>query len=509
MANKRKETDGDEGGAQKRFRRALDDQHDAGRDDDPFANDTPAAPDPFIREGINQSDGRSQWLCTYTGCEYRCDRLAKIQNHVRVHTGERPFVCTYGNCDRSFTRKDKLTQHVKNVHGEEAPRPHACTWEGCTKSFGTKQHLKEHIKSHERLFYCTGYPPCTEAFRKQKTLDSHIAQKHLKINPWACTFIDAETGEKCTKSYQTEGSLRLHTKTCHNGKVTEVFFCVHCPAPGAQMETFETEMGIITQPTEPLRFATKEELLNHEKVHHPPECMLCNRKFASQMNLDNHVAVVHGDPKSQPQLPCPYPDCKSVFKKRSNLNTHIWSFHEKRKNFKTDLKAWDGHNACGAAYASKSSLEQHVRRDHLKMPNRKQMRKMRKSRAPPPPSALRLLTGVGFDGGRTITCLQEGCQHTFFRDYDLRRHMRAEHDMEPHDIEARILERNAQEGGEFWVRRGEDLLYESAETISSVLAFLAMYYDDGLGLSRFIPLVSARHRLSCFIEHNTVSPIRC
>jgi hypothetical protein len=57
-----------------------------------------------------------------------------------------------------------------------------------------------------------------------------------------------------------------------------------------------------------------------------------------------------------------------------------------------------------------------------------------------------------------------GCSDAFFMDRDLRRHLRSAHKWEDGDITEKMLERDALQGGEFWVRRSDDFVFESAET---------------------------------------------
>lgn len=419
------------------------------------------------------------WICGYVGCGHRTDRLQKIQNHVRTHTKERPFICGHPGCDKDFTRKDHLDRHVKS-HGEGIPRPVACTWEGCTKRFQTRQHLDRHYKTHEKKFYCTGYPPCKEIFRKEKTLEEHVLKEHLNTYPYACGHVDEKTGERCTKAYLKEGHLRSHIQSCHSEKEKEaIYFCSLCPAPGSEMETVETEHGVVTIAKEALAFSSYKELSAHNKEQHPPTCSECGRKFKDKHSLDGHFDTVHSQRPDKPQYPCAEPDCGRVFKTSWNLKAHIRSVHEQRRNFicsassftdtnKEDLKAWSGHDACGMAFCAKSTLEQHVRTQHINFLSRKQARQeaksKKKSKAMPKPSALRMLTGIGYDGGRTIACLAAPCGDMFYMDRDLRRHLRSVHKWEDPEITEKMLERDALQGGEFWVRRSDDLVFDSADT---------------------------------------------
>jgi uncharacterized C2H2 Zn-finger protein len=321
--------------------------------DDPFYDDHSSdqpTPDEWIEALDEFCEDKRVWVCGYEGCGHRTDRLAKIQNHVRTHTKERPFICGHEGCDKDFTRKDHLDRHVKS-HGEGIPRPVACTWEGCSKRFQTRQHLDRHIKTHEKKFYCTGYPPCKEFFRKEKTLEEHVAKEHLKTYPYACSYVDEKSGQPCTKAYLQEGHLRVHFQNCHREKEA-TYFCSLCPAPGSELEDIETENGIVSVAKEALAFDSYRELASHNRDQHPPICPQCGRKFRDQSGLAGHFDTVHAERTRQPQLPCPEPNCGRVFKTSYNLKAHIRSVHEQRRTFvcsaasftdsnKPDLKAWN------------------------------------------------------------------------------------------------------------------------------------------------------------------------
>ena len=42
-----------------------------------------------------------------------------LEDHVRLHTGEKPFVCSI--CNYSAATKQNCKAHMKNVHKQENP----------------------------------------------------------------------------------------------------------------------------------------------------------------------------------------------------------------------------------------------------------------------------------------------------------------------------------------------------------------------------------------------------
>ncbi|KAF2691556.1 zinc finger protein 585A [Lentithecium fluviatile CBS 122367] len=423
-----------------------------------------------------ESEARRAWnyVCGFAGCGQRFNRPCRLEAHLRSHNKERPFACTHDGCDKTFPRKDHLQRHLRSSHAEQE-RNFVCDWVGCGKSFTSNGRLKRHRDVHETKLYCTAYPPCNEAFRKQKTLEAHVRTQHLEAKPYPCTYVDPTTNERCTNGYQTEGKLRKHLANAHVEPEEEEHFCMICIPPGTEFEITQNEAGEITRiPKVPLSFPSREELQAHAKEAHPPTCPICEVKFRDHYSLKKHYQTVHGDPANQPQFPCPREGCYSVFNKRTNLNVHIQAVHDKVPKFfctadavssskHADLHGWNGDNACGAPFKAKSSLEQHIRTHHLDLPNRKDIRKRAKPRKKQPePSALDLLTGVGYEQ-REVSCMIQNCEYRFFRDQDLRRHLLAEHDIPEAEGQEMILERDAMTGGQFWIGGLDEQMFESTE----------------------------------------------
>lgn len=55
-----------------------------------------------------------RFKCNFKGCDKVFTRLLYIENHIRIHNGERPFICNF--CGMSFTQTGNLNKHLQNIH---------------------------------------------------------------------------------------------------------------------------------------------------------------------------------------------------------------------------------------------------------------------------------------------------------------------------------------------------------------------------------------------------------
>jgi len=78
-----------------------------------------------------------QYSCSYTGCNKSFFIQIQLNNHERIHTGEKPFECK--ECASRFRKQDQLSRHKKIHTGE---KPHIC--QHCGKGFIQKSNMTVH-----------------------------------------------------------------------------------------------------------------------------------------------------------------------------------------------------------------------------------------------------------------------------------------------------------------------------------------------------------------------------
>ena len=90
---------------------------------------------------------------------------SKLDQHTKVHTGEKTFKCD--KCEKSFARKSNLQLHIRTHTGE---KPHACA--RCGRCFSDVSAFRRHCRTHsgERPYDCKN---CGNSFTQASTLHNH------------------------------------------------------------------------------------------------------------------------------------------------------------------------------------------------------------------------------------------------------------------------------------------------------------------------------------------------
>ncbi|CAG2210105.1 KRAB [Mytilus edulis] len=231
-----------------------------------------------------------------TVCKKTFDYLLCVQNHVRIHTGDRPYKC--GACPKDFVTKCSLAEHEKVHTGD---RPHVCHICGIT--FMQKYKLAIHLQKHngESNFSCD---ICGKGFIRKDHLNNHI-QSHNKDRPFSCKI--------CGQSYKTEKSVKAHERShapgtfqchfCHKVYTQNRYLKVHINEKH-NLSPLDKSNGLTTRQKQKSelvecdicqKYYRKNYIKTHAKSHDESakdfECQVCGKRFVTESYLNYHENI--------------------------------------------------------------------------------------------------------------------------------------------------------------------------------------------------------------------------
>lgn len=119
-----------------------------------------------------QSTAQAKASCTYCGKTFA--RRQWLEEHERVHTGERPYKCD--QCDATFAQRANFRTHRSVTHQNKAN------------------------------FKCN---QCERSFKRKRLLDNHIKSKHTQLRDLKC--------EHCEATFTNPVNMVKHL-LCHTGE---------------------------------------------------------------------------------------------------------------------------------------------------------------------------------------------------------------------------------------------------------------------------------------------------
>ncbi|KAJ3777001.1 transcription factor iiia [Lentinula raphanica] len=434
----------------------------------------------LINGSLVEGSTKKRYQCTVEGCGKAYSKPSRLEEHSRSHTGIRPYTCD--TCQKSYFRENHLQAHAR-THLPASERPFVCSLPDCEKRFWTQQHLRAHTEWHEgaKTFPCPE-SNCNEVFAKHHQLRSHICSVHSPpgSKPYPCSH------EGCTKSFDTNQHLRTHLKV-HNDKR---YTCVHeaCLPTVERRIVFYPTWTALQHHTRTVHppacthssckgrvFASQKSLRAHQKLHEQrDEEAQLNFTIAGSDGEDEPSAKKRRGGELGRDWKCDEEGCGKDFKSSKALGVHHKVVHLGRRDFKCTREE------CGATFGYKHLLQRHVARLHCRNSDKDEglQHAAQSSESAASESELeseaavsKPLMGIGAITGESYSnraqellgnskafrcphpnlpfavCSEGGvpdgsvdvaeqapsdvqCDHIYRRAYDLRRHLRAVHNIE-------------------------------------------------------------------------------
>ncbi|XP_070377072.1 zinc finger protein 674-like [Dermacentor albipictus] len=299
-------------------------------------------------------------------CGYTTAYHSSMQNHQRIHTGERPHKCDY--CGKAFMQKGNLVAHLRIHTGE---RPFHCHL--CPMAFTQKINLVSHMRTHmdKKQFQCRF---CLMVFEHKLLLQNHEMTHFSSVEVCVLRalifcrshsyFTDMKHNSNTSfllysfflilHRQQSSSPHLRHYSTFATAvilKAMELCQCITRRQHSAQERVDDFSVKRVGQYF-PLAEDSRADLCPSENVDLELHlCRYCNKSFATRGNLNAHLRIHTGERPFQCHL------CPRAFTQKATLVHHVRT-HTGERPYQCRF--------CPMAFARKLPCRYHELRRHPK-----------------------------------------------------------------------------------------------------------------------------------------------
>ena len=213
-----------------------------------------------------------------------------------------------------------MSVEIKSVH--EGKKSIECNF--CDTKYKSQEELKCHVSSvHEGMkpFRCDD---CETDFRTQNKLFDHNLLVHKKKKPYKC--------DTCTHNFarfSTKSHLNKHIAAIHQGMASKQPNLKKRKEFDNVEGEKDTKSGKISCSICDKSFAANRNLLDHiARVHEDKKlfkCDNCGDCFGTKQILQRHNNRKHSKIRIKQEFPCP--KCKQICSRKDTLTKHIARKH--------------------------------------------------------------------------------------------------------------------------------------------------------------------------------------